>query len=112
MLGDDLFGNDENWQLLKMMIKSSGFDTSHINVADMSVMDACKCIYTSMTKLRNDAMVQKYKENTICVPMHGELPIQDSYSLPYRNRLIQKGEDACNAFLKKGIVRPRRFSAV
>jgi predicted acylesterase/phospholipase RssA len=88
------------------------FDMSHTNVADMSLMDACKCIYTSMTKLRNDAIVQKYKENTICVPMHGELPIQDSYSLPYRNRLIQKGEDACNSFLKKGVVRPRRFSAV
>jgi hypothetical protein len=33
MLGDDLFGNDENWQLLKMMIKYSGFNTSHINIS-------------------------------------------------------------------------------
>jgi predicted acylesterase/phospholipase RssA len=89
------------------------FDTSTSSIGDVSMLDACKSLYTSMTRLRNESLLKKYRDYLIYVPMLGELPIRDSYSFEYKNHLIKIGERACKAFLKeRPLRRPRRFSAM
>lgn len=86
-------------------------DTSHKNMGDITAMDACKSLYSSLTKIRNDSLVKKYSTYIINVPVYGEMPIRDVYPLEYKNRLIKIGYAACETFLKKKVRPPRRFSA-
>jgi len=89
------------------------FDTSTSSIGDVSILEACKSLYTSITRLRNETLLKQYKDSIIYVPMFGEIPIRDSYSLEYKNSLLKLGERACNAFLKQRPPRrPRRFSAM
>jgi predicted acylesterase/phospholipase RssA len=86
-------------------------DTSHIKMGDINAMDACKSLYSSLTKIRNDSLLKKYSTYIINVPLFGEIPIRDVYPLEYKNRLIKIGYAACERFLQKKIRPPRRFSA-
>lgn len=89
------------------------FDTSHKAMGDVSILDACKCVYTSITRIRNEYLLKKYKKYIIYVPMMGELAVRDSYSLEYKHSIIKIGEKACETFLKtRPIHRHRRFSAM